>query len=121
MNMSKIVNRARIWLRVISWPAALAHELTHLIIALPWSRQSAIVFDGKGGASAQIQWADDAPVWAIWISYRAPLLLGSAVGLAGLMQLALTGLTTSPLVAAAIAAYWIIYVTPSKADLQING
>jgi hypothetical protein len=117
--MTHLTTRFRLLIRLVSWPAALAHELSHLIFALPWAKQAAIVFDENGQASARVEWVDDAPDWAIWVSYRAPLLLGSAVGLAGLIQLATTGLTTSPLVAAGIAAYWIIYVSPSRADLQL--
>lgn len=107
--------------RAISWPATLAHELTHMLVALPWAVESAIIVDERGPAH-YVRWDDDTPAWAVWLASLAPTLLGSAVGLIGLLRL----LTAPPatlntwLLAGAIAGYWTIYVAPSHDDRDIN-
>jgi len=107
--------------KAVSWPAMILHELTHMALALPWADESAIIVDETGPAH-HVNWADDTPLWAVALTSLGPTLLGSLVGLVGLWRL----LTAPPasasdmLVAAAIAGYWVIYVAPSPADLDIQ-
>lgn len=105
--------------RAVSLPPALAHELTHLLLSLPWADSAALQFEADGGAHLHVDWAEGAPAWGIWLAFRGPLLLGSVAGVAGLWQLASGGLPDDPsgtLLAAAVAGWWIIYVVPSAAD-----
>lgn len=106
--------------RLASWPATLAHELTHMFAALPWAKESAVIVDDRGPAH-YVTWRDETPRWAIWIASLAPTLLGSLVGVVGLARLAMTPPSTLNewALAAAIAGYWIIYVAPSGDDLDI--
>jgi len=109
-----------IW-RVVSLPAMLAHELTHLLLSLPWATESAIVIDDLGAAHL-VDWEPGTPRWAIVLASLGPTLLGSAVGLVGLWQLLQSppGNLNQWLLAGAIAGWWTIYAAPSGTDLDIH-
>jgi hypothetical protein len=108
--------------RLASWPATLLHELTHLLLALPWTEESAIIVDDAGVAH-YCTWRDDAPTLGIVLASLGPTILGSVVGLIGLIQLvtAPPGTLNDWLIAGAIAGWWVIYAAPSSDDLDING
>jgi len=107
--------------RVGSLPATLLHELTHFVLGLPWADESAIVADGDGVVHG-INWEPDTPQWAIVMCSLGPTILGSLVGAVGLWRLVVAppGTTRTWLLAGALAAYWVIYVTPSGDDLDIH-
>jgi hypothetical protein len=110
----------KVW-TAVSTPAMVLHELTHALVAQPWAERSAVVFDGAS-AAVHIEWSDDPPAWGVTLAHLAPTLLGTLVGLIGLVQLATsppTGLNQW-LVAGAIAAYWTIYVAPSGDDRTVR-
>jgi hypothetical protein len=111
---------AGLW-RLASWPATLLHELTHMLLALPWAEESAIIVDDVGVAH-HVNWRQDTPMWAIVLASLGPTMLGSVVGLVGLIQLVTTppGTVTEWLLAGAIAGWWTIYAAPSGDDLNIH-
>jgi hypothetical protein len=106
---------------VASMPATLAHEVTHWLVSLPWSEQSAVIHDGSGFVHG-VEWSDETPAWAVVLTSIAPTILGSVVGCVGLYRL----LTAPPpttrawLVSASIAGWWVIYVCPSADDLDFS-
>jgi len=106
--------------RLASLPATLAHELTHLLLGLPWAEQSAIIVDDQGICHG-VDWSDETPQWAVVLSSLGPTLLGSLVGLIGLWRVLTVppGSSRAWLLSAALAAYWVIYVMPSGDDLDI--
>lgn len=109
-----------VWWRLLSLPATMAHELTHMLLAVPWAEESAIIVDDVGVVHA-VNWTDDAPRWGIILSSLGPTFLGALVGFVGLWQL-LTSTPSGPndwLIAGALAAWWVIYATPSGDDLDI--
>jgi len=107
--------------RVASLPATLAHELTHMLLAAPWADETAVAWHADGVACFT-NWTPSAPRWAIVLASLGPTILGSLVGIGGLWQM----LTAPPsssrelLITAAIAAWWVIYTTPSGDDLDIH-
>jgi len=106
--------------RIVSWPATLLHELTHMLLAVPWAAESAIIVD-EDGPACYVTWATSAPRWGIVLASLGPTLLGAIVGVLGLWQLATSppGSLNQLLLSAGIAAYWVIYVAPSEDDLAI--
>jgi len=104
---------------VASMPATLAHEATHWLVSLPWASQSAVIHDDCGFVHG-VEWGEQAPTWAIVFTSLAPTLLGSLVGLIGLLRLltAPPGSTRVWFVTGAIAGWWVIYVMPSSDDLD---
>lgn len=107
--------------RIASLPATLAHELTHLLLALPWATESAIVIDDVGAAHL-VDWEPGTPRWAIVLASLGPTILGSIVGLVGLWLLVQSppGTLNDWLLAGAIAGWWVIYASPSPADLDFH-
>lgn len=110
---------AGLW-RLASWPATLLHELTHMLLALPWAEESAIIVDGDVGH--YVNWSPTAPQWAILLASLGPTLLGSLVGVVGLYQLVTSppGTVAEWLLAGAIAGWWTIYAAPSGDDLDLH-
>lgn len=110
-----------VW-RVASFPAMLLHELTHYLLALPWSDESVVVIGEGGQAVHAVDYRDDVPGWAPILASLGPTMLGALVGLIGLWRLVQTppGSINEWLLAGAIASYWVIYVAPSGADLDFN-
>jgi len=106
--------------RVASLPATLAHELTHMLLSVPWADETAVAWH-RDGVACFTAWSDEAPQWAIVLSSLGPTLIGSIAGIGGLWQLFTAPPETSSglLTTAAIAAWWVIYVTPSGDDLDI--
>lgn len=120
--MTRTVTRiGRATWRWASMPATLAHELTHFLLALPWAEESAIISDEEGIIHG-VTWTDDAPQWAIWLASLGPTFLGAVVGAVGLWQLAShpPASLNDWLLAATVAAYWVIYAAPSSDDLNIH-
>jgi hypothetical protein len=100
-------------------PATLAHEVTHWVVSLPWSEQSAVIHDETGFVHG-VEWRDETAAWVVILTSLAPTILGSAVGLVGLYRLFTVppGNTRQWLITAAIAGWWVIYVCPSDDDLD---
>jgi len=92
-----------------------------MLVALPWAEESAIIVDDRGPAH-YVTWADETPLWAVVLASLAPTMLGTVVGIIGLLRLLIAPPATAgqTLVAAAIAGYWVIYVAPSPDDLDIQ-
>jgi hypothetical protein len=108
--------RTALW-RAASLPPALAHELTHLVLSLPWADSAALVFEG-GHAGLHVDWRDSAPTWGIVLAAYGPLLVGTIIGGVGLATLVLGGapeLRWWPYLGL-LACWWAIYVTPSADD-----
>jgi hypothetical protein len=111
----------RIGANVITLPPAIAHELAHLLVVLPWAAEVGVVFDVRGAdAEVRVNYRDGVPQWAITAAHYAPVVSGVAIGL-----LAVAWLTTqsiAPTTAhqwlwwAVLAVWWGIYTLPSAAD-----
>lgn len=116
-----IRNSAHIAWRVASFPAMLLHELTHYLLALPWSEESVVVIGEGGQAVHAVDYRDDVPEWVPLLASLGPTVLGSVAGLYGLYRLFASppGTVNQWLVAGALAAYWVIYVAPSGDDLDL--
>jgi len=107
-------------LGVVTLPAVVAHELTHLIAAVPWSQSAGVVI-ADGAAECQIRWRDDPPTIGVILAAYAPTVVGCVLGVGGLVALATDRPDTAAewLWAAAAAGYWIIYVLPSAFDREV--
>lgn len=107
-------------LGVVTLPAVVAHELTHLIAAVPWSQSAGVVI-ADGAAECQIRWRDDPPTLGVVLAAYAPTLVGCVLGVGGLVALATNRPDTAAewLCAAAAAGYWVIYVLPSAFDREV--
>jgi hypothetical protein len=117
--MIRLRTAASVWWRLLSLPATLAHELTHLLLALPWADESAIIFDGRGPAH-YVNWQDSVPRSAVVLASLGPTILGSVVGLVGLVLMLQDPPAGRELVlAGGVAAWWVIYVSPSPDDLDL--
>lgn len=106
------------------WPASVAHELTHLAAGIPWTDEVA----GYDVHPLRPNWVDidlveDAPGWARAVVSTAPTLVGISFAGAALVLL-LVGGGSFPSAAASpgrwllIGAWWLVYTTPSRADLD---
>lgn len=108
--------------RVASFPATLLHELTHYLLALPWSDESVVVIGEGGDALHAVDYRDDVPAWAPIVASLGPTMLGSLVGVIGLYRL----LNSPPgglnewLLVGGLTAWWVIYVAPSGDDLDFH-
>jgi len=103
-----------------SLPPALAHELAHALVALPWADSVSVEFDGEGRASCYVDWAsDDPPAYAALLAAYAPLWIGALLGLAGLGLLT-TGPTPQTLqgwlIVSVFGAYWTVFVAHDPRD-----
>jgi hypothetical protein len=106
-------------LALASLPAAIAHELAHAIVALPWAASVAVEFDAGGGATCHVTWDGDPPGYAALAAAYAPLWVGLPVGLVGLWALATGPLPTTLrgwLVVAVAGGYWTIFVAHDPRD-----
>ena len=101
-----------------SLPAALLHELSHALVALPWADAVAVQFDGSGGAACEVSW-EDPPDYAVLLAAYAPLWLGTVVGAIGLWSF-VTGPQPQSLndwlLSGALAGYWVVYVAHDPRD-----
>lgn len=104
------------------WPAALAHEATHLAAGYRWlDGVNAYDLHPMRGAFVDVDLVDDAPRWARALVATAPTLVGTAFAASALVLLLVGGgswpdgtdVTGRWLL---IGAWWLVYTTPSKAD-----
>jgi hypothetical protein len=110
------------WLvRATVWPSTVAHEMTHLIVSLPWAVETALLIDDAGPRHV-VRYGEETPRWAVWLTSLAPALLGTIVAIGGAWLL----LTAPPesgtgwLLAAALAWAWVVFMSPSTSDLDIS-
>lgn len=121
--MSQRLNAA---LRPLKLPWKLLHEGAHLAAASPWLSEWNIVIGPTGSdreLDIYIEFDDDAPAWAIALSYLAPLLTGLVglvvVGISILvMGLPLTPTATDLLLWTAAGLGWTLYTLPSVRDID---
>jgi len=103
-----------------SLPAALAHELSHALVALPWAEEVSVSFDGEGGAQCHVVWRDDGPPeYASLMAAYAPLWIGMPVGVLGLWALATGSLPQTLqdwLVPSVAAGYWVVFIAHDPRD-----
>lgn len=120
---------ARTFALVITYPATLAHELTHAIAAKPWAERLEIdlnPFDGDYGVT--VHWREDAPGKQVVMASIMPFVAGMVALAGALVMWVLDGFTlpTSGVGLAKlsiVAMWWVLYVVPSPADVNtaING
>lgn len=109
----------------VTLPATAAHELTHLVVSAPWADTVALVIEPRSArVAAQAEWRDDVGPWGPRLAALAPFIAGSVAGLLAIAFLLLGGAeapsSTSELAQAAIlATWWVIYVAPSRADIEV--
>lgn len=106
---------------VITLPPAIAHELAHLLVVLPWAAQVGVVFDVQtANAEVRVNYRENVPQWAVTAAHYAPVVSGVGIGV-----LAVWWLTTNSLAPttaqqwlwwAVLAVWWGIYTLPSAAD-----
>jgi hypothetical protein len=104
---------------IASLPAALAHELAHALVALPWARAVSVEFDGAGGARCHVDWDGDPPTHAALLAAYAPLWIGLPVGVLGLWALATGSLPQTLqdwLVPSVAAGYWVVFIAHDPRD-----
>jgi len=106
---------------IITLPPALAHELAHLLVVLPWTAQVGVVFDmTNADAEVRVNYREGAPQWAITAAHYAPFVSGLVLGVLAVAWL-VSGAAT-PTTAegwlwwSVLGVYWTIYVWPSAAD-----
>lgn len=106
--------------RLASLPPTLAHELTHMLLSVPWADETAIAWH-EHGVSNFVAWSEDAPQWAVVLASLGPTFLGALVGIGGLWQIvaAPPSSGTDMLITGALAAWWVIYAAPSPDDMDI--
>jgi len=102
-----------------TFPARLAHELTHVIAGLPWAERWQVRIN-EHGADARIQWREGTPGWAVALHALAPLIIGCVVAGLALGQLA-TGRPLPQTIEAALwwtlgTLTWLLYTLPSDGD-----
>lgn len=110
-------------LALLTAPPAIAHEVTHAAVAVPWADKVYV----RGvtrfhGAAVLFDWPDDVPWWAPVLASLAPFLAGCVGGVVALWLFVSSGLdppTTAMRVAqwSIIAAWWSVFAIPSRADL----
>jgi hypothetical protein len=106
---------------VITLPPAIAHELAHLLVVLPWAAQVGVVFDmTNADAEVRVNYRDNTPQWAINAAHYAPVVSGAALALLAVWWL--TTHSVAPTTAqqyvwwSVLAVWWGIYTLPSGAD-----
>jgi hypothetical protein len=109
---------------VATFPAVLAHELTHYVVGAPVAaRQTVGVRVRDGRAAVRVDWRPDAPQWAIAAAALAPAIAGCVALVAALTAWTLAGSPTPASVSewatlALVAGWWAVYATPSAGDIE---
>jgi len=108
-----------------SLPAALAHELSHALVALPWAEEVSVSFDGEGAAQCHVVWRDDGPPeYASLMAAYAPLWIGGLLG-AAMFGALLTGPLPETLVewliVSTAGAYWTVFIAHDPRDRGRRG
>lgn len=86
-----VVRSIRVAGSLVMVPPALAHELTHAILAAPVAERSTVAVNlHDGQAFCDIKWAADAPRWAMLAAIYGPLLLGVALAAGALAYIGVT-------------------------------
>jgi hypothetical protein len=127
MSTSTTQQRARIALQAataaLTFLPTLLHELTHMLISLPWAERVTIsVRVRSADAQAGVDWrkgADEVPGWGIWLAAYGPALIGGLVGIWGVARLVGGGVPQEPrtlLLSGVLAVWWAVYTLPSGDD-----
>lgn len=108
--------------RLATFPAAVAHEATHVAAASPWLEDWGIVIE-RDSARAILDWRQGRPDWAVIVGHLAPFLVGTALGAVVLAYTVLYGFRLPATVQGwgelAIALLlWVSYTSPSASDLK---
>lgn len=107
------------------WPAALAHEATHLAVLAPWIADinHLDLHPDSRHAFLDVDIDTDIPRWVLRFAAVAPPIFGGAVAVAVILWIVL-GTGQLPANATdwglwlAGSAYWVTYASPSREDLK---
>lgn len=104
----------------VSLPAAIAHEVAHAVVALPWAEEVSVSFDGGGRARCHVSWAGDGPPgYASLLAAYAPLWIGGVLALVLFVTLLSGPLPQSLsdwLILSTAGAYWMVFVGHDPRD-----
>jgi hypothetical protein len=107
---------------LLALPARLAHELLHILPALPFATAIRLDIDPRrGNAVARFQWGDGVPHAVVALSALAPLAAGVCAAAVGVWALAEGGVPTNPTemgLLAIGAAYIAMVGKPSPQDIR---
>lgn len=106
---------------VLTWPATLAHEATHLAVGWHWidSVESWDLYE----TYADVRFGE-IPGWGAWLTALAPTLLGLLMAVVAVASLIHTGYSEAQkdwIQWVIILAYWIQFSWPSGADRAAFG
>lgn len=106
---------------LITLPPAIAHELAHLVVVLPWAAQVGVVFDmTSADAEVRVNYRESTPQWAVTAAHYAPLVSGVVIGVLAVVWLLSASITPATaqewLWWAVLAVWWAIYTLPSPLD-----
>lgn len=100
------------WIYLL-WPGVILHEFTHYVVA---SFFGEVEIDWSGTAKAAITFDEDVPLWAVWLTFYAPWVVG---GLTAPLALSTLSGFEGPLFALALwlRVNWLLYFGLSVGDL----
>jgi hypothetical protein len=106
---------------ILTWPATVAHEATHLAVGWRW-------IDSVERWDLYETYADvrfgEIPRWGAWLTALAPTLLGMLMAVLAIVSLIHTGYSDAQrdwIQWTIILAYWIQFSWPSGADRSAFG
>jgi hypothetical protein len=101
------------WLARVLWlvtfPATLAHEATHVLAALPWAREVTVRFRPGRDAEAEILYPPGTPRWLVRAHALAPFALGVASAVVSAAVWLETGAPVPSDLAGQVAALYLAY------------
>lgn len=107
---------------VVMLPATVAHELAHIIVALPFASSVGLLLYPQ--THAAIDWIEDVPKWGVRAAQFAPLVLGLLIGSSAIVYALATGTTPETaadyLAVGFLAVYWFVFTKPSEEDLEVE-
>ena len=103
----------RLPLLLLTLPGAVAHEITHALVARPFAQSIQFRWDE---IAVVIVWRDDRR-WPRVAALLAPLANGYIVGVAVVVVVLLADLSVNGLVLAYGAVQWVLYVWGSVRDV----
>lgn len=112
--------------RLPGWPALLAHELTHAVVAQPFAETS--IRWRTTTPHVELDWQAGTPRLAVWCAHLAPTILGgltAALTLFVVAEVVSMGMPSNPFHTAAVALLvgynWLLYAFPSREDRRPFG